>query len=104
MHLIFRPTDPNQPTDSIGGPPHALDTPLTRHAAEALADVLTVEWGLADLRLEGGMIEDDASLKTVLHALLVSGTLPMLSLAGSRKIRASGWRLLGVFLRRVSEG
>lgn len=47
-------------------------------------------------------MEDDASLKTLLHALLVSGTLPNLSLAGSKKIRSSGWRLLAVFLRKVS--
>ena len=77
-----------------------LDLSATTNAAEALADVLTIEWGLQELKLEGGMIEDEASLKSVLHALLVSGTLGMLSLAGSRKVRAGGWGLLAVFLRK----
>ena len=67
-----------------------------------LADVLTIEWGLAELKLEGGMIEDEAALKSILHALLISGTLGMLSLAGSRKVKSGGWRLLAIFLRRVS--
>lgn len=99
LHLLLRPFDLSQP--SLTPPPYTLDTPLTRHAAEALADVLTIEWGLAELKLEGGMIEDEASLKSILHALLISGTLPMLSLAGSRKVRSGGWRLLAVFMRKV---
>ncbi len=79
-----------------------LDTPLNRHAAEAFADVLTAEWGLTELKLENGVIDGDDSLKPILHALLISGTLPTLSLAGNKKIRANGWRLLAVFLKRVS--
>jgi len=81
--------------------PYPLDHPLTRYAAEALADLLTVEWALTDLRLERGVLETEDALKPILHALLISGTLPNLSLAGNRKIKAGGWRLVSVFLKRV---
>jgi protein phosphatase 1 regulatory subunit 37 len=63
--------------------------------------VLTSEWGLVDLKLEGGLVETEDALKPILHALLVSGTLPSLSLVGNRKIKAGGWRLLAVFLKKV---
>jgi hypothetical protein len=42
------------------------------------------------------------SLKPILHALLVSGTLPTLSLVNNRRIKATGWRLLAAFLKKVS--
>ncbi|RXK36032.1 hypothetical protein M231_06680 [Tremella mesenterica] len=81
--------------------PHALDAPLNRHAAEAFADVLAIEWGLVELKLENGVLESEDALKPILHALLVSGNLPFLSLAGNKKIRSGGWRLLGVFLKKA---
>ncbi|KAL1407472.1 hypothetical protein Q8F55_006905 [Vanrija albida] len=96
IHLVLRDV-PNQPYPS----PYPLEHPLTRYAAEALADVLAVEWSLSDLRLEGGVIEREDVLKPILHALLVSGTLPSLSLAGNKRIRPEGWRLLAVFLKRA---
>ncbi len=63
---------------------------------------MTAEWGLSELKLENGVLEGDDALKPILHALLISGTLPTLSLAGNKKVRAGGWRLLAVFLKRVS--
>lgn len=48
------------------------------------------------------MIEDDLVLKPILHALLLSATLPSLSLAGNRKLRERSWRLLAIFLKKVS--
>ncbi|ORX39593.1 hypothetical protein BD324DRAFT_654814 [Kockovaella imperatae] len=100
LHIILRPFDPTAPP--LPHPaPYTLETPLNRHAAEALADVLSVECGLADMRLEAGALDGDDALKAILHALLVSGTLPTLSLAGNRKIKAAGWRLLGIFLKRA---
>lgn len=55
-----------------------------------------------ELKLENGVLEGDDALKPILHALLVSGTLPSLSLAGNKKIRPAGWRLLAGFFGRVS--
>lgn len=98
VHLVLH--DP--PSHSSYPSPYPLEHPLTRYAAEALADLLTVEWSLTDLRLERGVIETEDALKPILHALLISGTLPSLSLAGNRRIRASGWRLVSLFLNRVS--
>jgi protein phosphatase 1 regulatory subunit 37 len=74
---------------------------LNRHAAEALADVLTVEWGLSKLSFENGALETDDALKPILHALLISGKLSSLGLAGNRKLKPSAWRLVALFLRRV---
>ena len=56
-----------------------------------------------DLKLEHGVIDGDDVLKPILHALLISGTLPTLSLAGNKKIKSGGWRLLAVFLKRVCD-
>ncbi|OCF44763.1 hypothetical protein I317_01453 [Kwoniella heveanensis CBS 569] len=102
IHLILRPVDHT----TIGVPvpasgPNTLDTPLTRYSAESFSDVLSAEWGLLDLKLEGGVIETEDALKPILHALLISGTLPVLSLSGNKKIKAGGWRLLAVFLKRA---
>ncbi|WVR04933.1 hypothetical protein IAU60_001945 [Kwoniella sp. DSM 27419] len=103
IRLTLRPIDHT----TIGVPPppppapNTLDTPLTRYAAESLADVLSAEWGLTELKLEGGVVESEEALKPILHALLISGTLPVLGLAGNRKIKAGGWRLLAVFLKRA---
>lgn len=99
IHIVLRTPDDSTPVPSSQ---HPIDSPLNRHAAEAFADVLTTEWGLIDLKLENGAIDGDDALKPILHALLISGSLPTLSLAGNRKIKAPGWRLLAVFLKRVS--
>ncbi|ORY32099.1 hypothetical protein BCR39DRAFT_524149 [Naematelia encephala] len=98
VHLTLR-TDPS--SSSLPTSINVLDTPLNRHAAEALADVLVIDWGLLDLKLEGGILDGDDAVKCILHALLVSGSLPSLSLAGNKKIRAGGWRLLAFFLKRA---
>ncbi|BEI92903.1 uncharacterized protein CcaverHIS019_0505310 [Cutaneotrichosporon cavernicola] len=98
VHLVLHDT----PRESLSHPaPYTLEHPLNRYAAEALADVLAVEWSLGDLRLERGVIEAEEALKPILHALLVSGTLPSLSLAGNKKIKAGGWQLVAVFLKRA---
>ncbi|WWC69798.1 uncharacterized protein I206_103741 [Kwoniella pini CBS 10737] len=83
------------------GSPNTLDVPFTRYSAESFADVLSAEWGLSELKLENGVIETEESLKPILHALLISGTLPNLSLKGNKKIKPGGWRLLAVFLKRA---
>lgn len=103
LHLIVHDIASQGPISSASqSSSYPIDHQLTRYAAEALADVLAVEWGLTDLRLEKGVVESEEAIKPILHALLVSGTLPRLSLAGNRKIKAGGWHLLAVFLKRVS--
>lgn len=42
------------------------------------------------------------SLKPILHALLISGTLPQLSLSGNRKLRSQGWRMVAAYIKKVS--
>ncbi|KAK8870050.1 hypothetical protein IAR55_000620 [Kwoniella newhampshirensis] len=99
IHLTLRIVDHT----TIGQTPttNTLDAPFNRHSAEAFADVLSAEWGLFELKLEGGLIESEDALKPILHALLISGTLPVLGLAGNKKIKPAGWRLLAVFLKRA---
>lgn len=94
IHAALRPPDP------ISGMP---DIPLNRYGAEGFADILNMDWGLADLRLENGIIDGDEVLKPILHALLISGTLPSLSLAGNKKIKSAGWGYLAEFLKKVSD-
>ena len=64
--------------------------------------MLSAEWHLTELKLENGVLETEEALRPILHALLMSGTLPTLSLAGNRKLRSGAWALLAVFLKRVS--
>ncbi|EPQ27376.1 uncharacterized protein PFL1_04915 [Pseudozyma flocculosa PF-1] len=75
-------------------------TPLDRQAVEPIADLLSVDFGLTKLLLENCSLTD-SSLKSILHALLVSGTLPNLSLASNRKIRLNGWKYVAIFMRRA---
>ncbi|BGO92036.1 hypothetical protein NBRC10512_001011 [Rhodotorula toruloides] len=84
-------------------PPKALDLShefLSHGAVEALSDVLSVDWGCKKLILEGCGL-DDESVKPLLHALLVSASIPTVSLAGNKRIRNRGWKLIAVFLRKA---
>lgn len=98
LHLIVHEVQ----NDRASPAPYPLDRPLNRYGAEAFADVLAVEWALSELKLERGVAETVEALKPILHALLVSGTLPSLSLAGNKRIKAEGWYLVAEFLKRVS--
>ncbi|SPO24503.1 uncharacterized protein UTRI_03772 [Ustilago trichophora] len=98
MRLVFQ--------EAAQSSPPALKTmdlsfvPLDRHAVEPIADLLSVDFGLNKLVLENCALNDD-SVKSILHALLVSGTLPNLSIASNRKIRFRGWRFVAIFMRRA---
>ncbi|ETS62095.1 hypothetical protein PaG_03655 [Moesziomyces aphidis] len=98
MRLVFQ--------EAAQSSPPALKTldlsfvPLDRQAVEPIADLLSIDFGLNKLVLENCALTDD-SLKSILHALLVSGTLPNLSIASNRKIRFRGWRYLAIFMRRA---
>ncbi|EGG05072.1 uncharacterized protein MELLADRAFT_88133 [Melampsora larici-populina 98AG31] len=69
-------------------------------SVELLGDLISVDFGLNSLTLESCGLEDD-TLKPILHALLVSGSLPSLNLANNKKIRAKGWRMVAVFLTKA---
>ncbi|GAA93571.1 uncharacterized protein L969DRAFT_95783 [Mixia osmundae IAM 14324] len=89
--------------DNPTSPPRVIDLSnqlLTHGAVAALGDVLSVDFGLTKLVLDDCGLDDD-SLKPLLHALLVSGQLPTLSLANNKRIRSRGWRLLSVFIART---
>ncbi|KAL8292378.1 hypothetical protein RQP46_001844 [Phenoliferia psychrophenolica] len=84
-------------------PPKSLDLSnelLSHGAIEALSDLLSVDFGLKKLTLESCGL-DDESLKPLLHALLVSGSLPTLSLANNKRIKAKGWKLIAIFTRKA---
>ncbi|KAH9814509.1 hypothetical protein DFH28DRAFT_971955 [Melampsora americana] len=85
-------------------PPKSIDLSgiqlNTCGSVELLGDLLSVDFGLNSLTLESCGLEDD-TLKPILHALLVSGSLPSLNLANNKKIRAKGWRMVAVFLTKA---
>lgn len=78
------------------------NVPLTRGSVDVLSDLLSVPFGLRKLVLENCSLDDD-SLKPLIHSLLVSGTLPTLSLANNKRIRAKGWKLVAVLVKRSRE-
>ncbi|KAG0152500.1 hypothetical protein CROQUDRAFT_35490 [Cronartium quercuum f. sp. fusiforme G11] len=90
--------------DSAPNPPKVIDLTgvqlNTNGLVEVLGDMLSVDFGLKSLVLEGCGLEDDG-LKPILHALLVSGNLPSLSLANNKKLRAKGWKLVAIFLKKA---
>lgn len=85
-------------------PPKSIDLTgiqlATCGSVELLGDLISVDFGLNSLTLESCGLEDD-TLKPILHALLVSGSLPSLNLANNKKIRAKGWRMVAVFLTKA---
>ncbi|KAA1138136.1 hypothetical protein PGTUg99_005538 [Puccinia graminis f. sp. tritici] len=85
-------------------PPKVLDltgVPLNRvGAAEVLGDLLSVDFGLKSLVLSSCSLEDHC-LKPILHGLLVSGSLPSISFANNPKLRAKGWKLIAVFIKKA---
>ena len=84
-------------------PPRLLDLSnelLSLSAVEALSDILAIDFGLKKLVLESCGLDDD-TLKPILHALLVSASLPTLSLANNRRIRQRGWKYVAVFVRKA---
>ncbi|GAA5942946.1 hypothetical protein JCM1841_003610 [Sporobolomyces salmonicolor] len=89
--------------DNPAIPPKTLDLShelLSHGAVEALADLLSVDWGLKKLVLDSCGL-DDESLKPLLHALLVSGSVPTISFANNKRIRSKGWKLIAVFIRKA---
>ncbi|GAA6018758.1 hypothetical protein JCM11491_003437 [Sporobolomyces phaffii] len=85
-------------------PPKTLDLSrelLSHGAIEALSDLLSVDFGLKKLVLENCGL-DDESIKPLVHALLVSGTIPTVSFANNKRIRQKGWKYIAVFVRKAT--
>ncbi|PWN24856.1 RNI-like protein [Jaminaea rosea] len=75
--------------------------PLAPHSLLPICDLLSVPLPtLQKLTLDHCGLTD-ATLLLVLHALLVSGTVGSLSIAGNRKVGVRGWRGVGEFLARM---
>ncbi|KAF8879272.1 hypothetical protein BD779DRAFT_1552376 [Infundibulicybe gibba] len=70
---------------------------LTWTTSTILSDVFTIEWGLRKLVLRECDL-DEITLKPILHALLIPGTLSFLSVASNRRLKAPAFRLLGAYV------
>ncbi|GAA5879576.1 hypothetical protein JCM16303_003257 [Sporobolomyces ruberrimus] len=84
-------------------PPKTLDLSrelLSHGAVEALSDLLSVDFGLKKLVLDNCGL-DDERIKPLVHALLVSGSIPTISIANNKRIRQKGWKLIAVFIRKA---
>ncbi|KAI8339419.1 hypothetical protein BC941DRAFT_420440 [Chlamydoabsidia padenii] len=74
---------------------------LTRRAAEPLADVFCLDFGLKKLTLRNCQLEDEA-LKVILHSLLVVNHLQYLDLTDNKKIQANGFKYISIFIKNAS--
>ncbi|KAI8347093.1 hypothetical protein B0O80DRAFT_217857 [Mortierella sp. GBAus27b] len=73
---------------------------LPRKTLDPIADVLTLEFGLRQLYLDNCGLEED-SLKVLLYNLLLTDTLNVLSLQDNKKIKATGFKYISVFVKRT---
>ncbi|KAJ7763027.1 hypothetical protein B0H16DRAFT_1528562 [Mycena metata] len=71
---------------------------LTPASAAILADVLSIEWGLRKVVWRECDLEE-ATLKPLLHALLIPRSLSFLSLASNKKLKGNAWRVLARAVR-----
>ncbi|KAJ7763041.1 hypothetical protein B0H16DRAFT_1311352, partial [Mycena metata] len=91
----FKTTPPTHPrTVSFSG------VQLTPASAAILADVLSIEWGLRKVVWRECDLEE-ATLKPLLHALLIPRSLSFLSLASNKKLKGNAWRVLGAYLSKA---
>ncbi|GAA6058925.1 hypothetical protein JCM10212_002877 [Sporobolomyces blumeae] len=89
--------------EAPASPPKSIDLSrelLSHGAVEALSDLLSVDFGLKKLVLDGCGL-DDESVKPLLHALLVSGSVPTVSLANNKRIRQKGWKYVAIFVKKA---
>ncbi|PPQ80139.1 hypothetical protein CVT25_001438 [Psilocybe cyanescens] len=73
---------------------------LTFTSASILSDVFSIEWGLRKLVFRECDL-DDHTIKPILHALLIPGTLSFLSVASNRKLKAAAFRLIGAYVKKA---
>ncbi|KAF7984923.1 hypothetical protein HWV62_9827 [Athelia sp. TMB] len=87
-----------------GSNPRAVDlsgAQLTFTSASILSDVFTIEWGLRKVVFRECDL-DEHSLKVMLHALLIPGTLSFLSLASNRRLKAPAYRIIGAYATKAN--
>ncbi|KAG8979777.1 hypothetical protein FRB94_011521 [Tulasnella sp. JGI-2019a] len=85
-------------------PPRVLDLTgikLSPFSATALADTLSMEWGLRKLVLKDCDLEELA-LKPILHALLIPQSLPYLSLSGNKRLKPAAFKLIGIYATKAN--
>ncbi|KAI0360641.1 RNI-like protein [Trametes cingulata] len=73
---------------------------LNLGTAAVLSDVFTIEWGLRKLVFKECDL-DEHTLKPILHALLIPGTLTFLSVSSNRRLKAPAFRLIGAYLTKA---
>ncbi|KAJ7763022.1 hypothetical protein B0H16DRAFT_505089 [Mycena metata] len=73
---------------------------LTPASAAILADVLSIEWGLRKVVWRECDLEE-ATLKPLLHALLIPRSLSFLSLASNKKLKGNAWRVVGAYVSKA---
>ncbi|KAF9165440.1 hypothetical protein DFQ26_000121 [Actinomortierella ambigua] len=74
--------------------------PLPRKTLDPIADVLTLEFGLTHLILDNCSLDDD-TFKVLLHSLLLTDTLAVLSLQDNKKIKQMGFKYISVYLKKT---
>ncbi|KAG8883926.1 hypothetical protein FRB97_005600 [Tulasnella sp. 331] len=85
-------------------PPRVLDLTgikLSPFSASALADTLSMEWGLRKLILKDCDLEE-LTLKPILHALLIPQSLPYLSLSGNKRLKHPAYKLIGIYATKAN--
>ncbi|KAL1917366.1 uncharacterized protein VTP21DRAFT_5022 [Calcarisporiella thermophila] len=73
--------------------------PLERHVIEPLADLLTLRFGLRQLILDECGIENEC-LRILLHSLVLTDEIEVLSLAGNRRIKADGFKYIAIYMNK----
>lgn len=82
--------------------PRALDLSgiqLSLHSAYALADILSIEWGLRKLVLRECDLTHQ-TIKPILHALLITNTLLFFSIASNRNMKLPAFKLVGAYVSK----
>lgn len=109
------------PQHASNSTPRSVDfsgAQLTVTSAAILSDVFTIEWGLRKLVFRECNLDDQVRfryffqfnflivvlqmLKSMLHALLIPGSLTFLSVASNRRLKAPAYRVIGAYVSKVS--
>ncbi|KAG0179884.1 hypothetical protein DFQ28_002070 [Apophysomyces sp. BC1034] len=76
---------------------------IDRKAAEPVADVFSLNFGLERLVLNDCGLEDD-SIKVLLHSLLMNNKLHHLSLTRNKKLKMAGFKYIAIYIKGMLIG